>query len=59
MVPLTRAAGHTLASEGAPATSPQEQVTTTPPECELSVVMPCLNEADTIATCITKALQAI
>jgi glycosyltransferase involved in cell wall biosynthesis len=26
---------------------------------ELSVVMPCLNEADTLATCIDKALQAI
>lgn len=26
---------------------------------ELSIVMPCLNEADTLATCITKALQAL
>ena len=25
---------------------------------ELSVVMPCLNEADTIGTCISKALAA-
>jgi glycosyltransferase involved in cell wall biosynthesis len=24
--------------------------------CELSIVMPCLNEAETLATCITKAL---
>jgi hypothetical protein len=29
------------------------------PELELSVVMPCLNEADTIATCVRKALKAI
>ncbi len=29
------------------------------PECELSVVMPCLNEADTLATCISKAQRAI
>jgi glycosyltransferase involved in cell wall biosynthesis len=28
------------------------------PECELTVVMPCLNEADTLATCIEKALKA-
>src|SRR5688500_4143187 len=26
---------------------------------ELSVVMPCLNEADTLATCIEKAQQAL
>src|SRR5260370_15523381 len=26
---------------------------------ELTVVMPCLNEADTLATCIRKALAAI
>ena len=25
---------------------------------EVSVVMPCLNEADTLATCIVKALRA-
>ncbi len=29
------------------------------PECELSVVMPCLNEADTIEVCVSKALRAI
>jgi glycosyltransferase involved in cell wall biosynthesis len=29
------------------------------PELELSVVMPCLNEADTLATCIRKAQSAI
>lgn len=27
--------------------------------CELSVVMPCLNEADTLGTCIRKARQAL
>jgi len=26
-------------------------------ECELSILMPCLNEAETLATCIGKALQ--
>lgn len=26
---------------------------------EVSVVMPCLNEADTLATCVTKALRAL
>ncbi len=30
-----------------------------PAEVELSVVMPCLNEADTLATCILKAQQAM
>ncbi|HXG02054.1 MAG TPA: glycosyltransferase family 2 protein [Candidatus Binatia bacterium] len=29
------------------------------PEPEVSVVMPCLNEADTLATCITKAQRAL
>ncbi|HXE80750.1 MAG TPA: glycosyltransferase family 2 protein [Vicinamibacterales bacterium] len=29
------------------------------PSIEVSVVMPCLNEADTIATCIAKAQQAL
>jgi len=34
------------------------------PECsdispEVSIIMPCLNEAETLATCITKALQAL
>ena len=31
----------------------------TPPPPELSVVMPCLNEADTLATCIGKARAAL
>src|SRR5678815_3104134 len=29
------------------------------PELEVSVVMPCLNEADTIGTCIEKAFRAL
>ena len=29
------------------------------PRLELSIVMPCLNEADTLATCINKALSTI
>src|SRR6185369_16701524 len=29
------------------------------PELEVSVVMPCLNEADTIGICIEKALRAL
>ena len=32
---------------------------TATPECELTVVMPCLNEADTIEVCVSKALRAI
>src|SRR5262245_38794664 len=27
--------------------------------CELSVVLPCLNEADTIATCVAKAVRTM
>lgn len=29
------------------------------PACEVSIVMPCLNEADTLATCIEKAQRAL
>jgi glycosyltransferase involved in cell wall biosynthesis len=29
------------------------------PEIEVSIVMPCLNEADTLATCISKAQRAL
>jgi glycosyltransferase involved in cell wall biosynthesis len=36
-----------LARERAPATGV--------PDCEVSIVMPCLNEAETLATCIVKA----
>ncbi len=35
--------------------APTEQ----PGSVELSIVMPCLNEADTLATCVTKALRAM
>jgi hypothetical protein len=42
---------------------PAQEVTNDPsaPDCtvEVSVVMPCLNEADTVATCIGKALRAM
>ena len=31
----------------------------TDPSFEVSIVMPCLNEADTLATCITKAQRAL
>ncbi len=37
-------------------TEPAQPAEQTPPE--VSVVMPCLNEADTLATCIQKAFQA-
>ena len=52
----------------APATStqvssaaPQEPEAATPEGAvvELSIVLPCLNEADTLATCITKARRAL
>ncbi len=28
-------------------------------ECELSIVLPCLNEADTVGTCVVKALETM
>src|SRR5882724_9710980 len=37
-----------------PVSSPQNK----PAEIEVSVVMPCLNEAQTVETCIVKAQQA-
>src|SRR3954463_8128093 len=42
-------------ASGAPSTGPLAREG----ELELSVVMPCLNEADTLATCIDKALRAM
>jgi glycosyltransferase involved in cell wall biosynthesis len=36
---------------------PTQAAQPTTDELELSVVMPCLNEAETVGTCITKALQ--
>jgi glycosyltransferase involved in cell wall biosynthesis len=56
MLTLTQPAELDLASEGV---SPGLASPSAAPECELTVVMPCLNEADTIEVCVTKALRAI
>ena len=56
MFTLTQPAELNLADNGA---SPAPASHSAPPECELSVVMPCLNEADTIEVCVSKALRAI
>ena len=37
----------------------EQPISTTSYALEVSVVMPCLNEADTLATCIVKAQQAL
>jgi glycosyltransferase involved in cell wall biosynthesis len=42
-----------------PTTSHRANKSVEPANVELSVVMPCLNEADTLATCILKAKQAM
>jgi glycosyltransferase involved in cell wall biosynthesis len=42
-----------------PASTRDEGSTQSGREVELSVVMPCLNEADTLATCIKKARRAL
>jgi glycosyltransferase involved in cell wall biosynthesis len=39
--------------------SPKRQETSAPEAVEISIVMPCLNEAETLATCIQKAQRAI
>jgi len=39
--------------------SPRQEAGPTPRQVEISIVMPCLNEAETLATCIQKAQQAI
>jgi glycosyltransferase involved in cell wall biosynthesis len=39
--------------------SPKHQAGPSPHAVEVSIVMPCLNEAETLATCIQKARQAI
>jgi glycosyltransferase involved in cell wall biosynthesis len=39
--------------------SPQQQAGPSARAVEISIVMPCLNEAETLATCIQKAQQAI
>ena len=51
----------TLHTPSAPAVRPVRYTPSRPiaREIELSVVMPCLNEADTLATCIEKAKRAI
>ena len=56
MLTLTQPAQLDRASEGV---SPGRSSQTVSPECELTVVMPCLNEADTIEVCVSKALRAI
>ncbi len=38
---------------------PHGSAPTEPPPVELSIVMPCLNEADTLESCISKAQQAL
>ena len=54
MLTLTQPAELNLAGE-----LPSPASSAAPPECELTVVMPCLNEADTIELCVSKALRAI
>jgi len=39
--------------------SPKRAERTKPSTVEVSIVMPCLNEAETLATCIQKAQRAI
>jgi glycosyltransferase involved in cell wall biosynthesis len=39
--------------------SPKHHETSAPGEVEVSIVMPCLNEAETLAMCVQKAQQAI
>jgi hypothetical protein len=41
-----------LTTQTTPATAPDAAV---PPQLELTILMPCLNEAETLATCIQKA----
>ena len=36
-----------------------DPITTLEPPVEVSIVMPCLNEADTLATCLKKARRAL
>lgn len=54
MLTSTQPAELTMADESGAA-----DAAATTPECELTVVMPCLNEADTIEVCVSKALRAI
>jgi len=56
MLTLTQPAERDLTRDGS---SPGPGSPLPAPACELSVVMPCLNEADTIEVCVSKALRAI
>jgi hypothetical protein len=49
----------TLAVPPAEAAPGDAAVSVTAPSVEVSVVMPCLNEADTVATCVRKAKAAL
>src|SRR6478752_818579 len=55
MLTLTQPTDHPL-DAGIP---PRAAAPSASSECELTVVMPCLNEADTIEVCVSKALRAI
>jgi hypothetical protein len=56
--PTTTANGNFVVDHGAagPQTAPAPPVTAT---CELSVVLPCLNEAETLEACIRKAQRSL
>lgn len=55
----TYEAGGPIAATVVPPPAPTSVEEPEVAELELSVVMPCLNEADTLATCIQKAQQAM
>jgi len=55
MLTLTQPTDHPL-DAGVP---PGASAPAASSECELTVVMPCLNEADTIEVCVSKAMRAI
>jgi len=59
MASLTRPADVLSPSGAHPDRAEPASPTKDLPTIELSVVMPCLNEADTIAVCVGKALKAI
>lgn len=46
-----------VAGLSAPTAEPAARVETARSEVELTILMPCLNEAETLGTCITKALD--
>ena len=50
----------TLASVGATVPEPDDQPAPRPaPACDVSVVLPCLNEESSVGACVTEALDAI